>query len=81
MVEIIFDNNFKRFFSNIKDNLLKTKVIKQIKKIKLNPEIGKPMKNIRKGTRELYVKPFRLSYRFYRDTNLVEILDLHHKKR
>ena len=81
MVEIIFDNNFKRFFSNIKDNLLKTKVIKQIKKIKLNPEIGKPMKNIRKGTRELYVKPFRLSYRFYRDTNLVEILDLHHKKK
>ena len=81
MVEVIFDNNFKRFFSNIKDNLLKTKIINQIKKIKLNPEVGKPMRNTRKGTRELYIKPFRLSYRFYKDTNIVEILDLYHKKK
>jgi len=81
MVNILFDDNFKRFFSNIKDNLLKMKIIKQIKKIKLNPEIGKPMKSTRKGTRELYVKLFRLSYRFYKDTNIVEILDLYHKKK
>ena len=81
MVEVIYDAIFKRLFSKIKDNLFKIKIIKQIQKIKNNPEVGKPMKGARKGTRELYIKPFRLSYKYYKDTNIVEILDLYHKKR
>lgn len=79
MVEVLFDNKFKEFFSKIKDSLLKEKIIKQISKIKQNPEVGKPMRNVRKGTRELYLKPFRLSYRFNVSENLVEILDLYRK--
>ena len=81
MVEIIFDDNFKRFFLNIKDNLLKIKIIKQIEKIKKNPEVGKPMRNVRKGTREIYIKPFRLSYKYHIDKNIVEILEVYHKKK
>jgi len=79
MVEIRFDKNFVGIFSKIKDNFLRAKIKKQIDKIVENPEVGKPMKNIRKGTRELYVKPFRLSYSVERD--VVYILDLYHKKR
>jgi len=79
MVEILFDDNFKKLFLNLNDKLLKTKIIKQIEKIKINPKVGKPMKNIRKGTRELYIKPYRLSYKYYIDKNIVEILDLYHK--
>ncbi len=79
MVEIIFDDDFKRFFSKIKDKTLKEKIIKQIEKIRTNPEVGKPMRNIRKGTRELYIKPFRFSYKYHADKNIVEILDLYHK--
>ncbi|MFB6246665.1 MAG: type II toxin-antitoxin system RelE/ParE family toxin [Candidatus Pacearchaeota archaeon] len=48
--------------SKTKDRDLKSKVKTQVKKIVDNPEIGKPMKYSRKGTRELYVKPYRLSY-------------------
>ena len=81
MVEIIFDDDFKRFFSKIKDNLLKTKIIKQLKKIKNNPKIGKPLRNIRKGTRELYIKPLRLSHKYHVNKKIVEILDLYHKKK
>jgi len=81
MVEIIFDNDFKRLFSKLKDNLMKTKILKQIEKIKINPEIGKLMRNVRKGTRELYIKPFRLSYKYHVDKKIVEILDLYHKKK
>ncbi len=81
MVEIIFDDNFKIIFSKIKNNLLKTKIIKQLNKIKNNPEVGKSMMHDRKGTRELYLKPFRLSYKFHADKNIVEILDLYHKKK
>ncbi len=80
MVEVIFLSKFKKIFSKIKSNLLKEKIIKQIEKIKINPEIGKPMRHIRKGTRELYIKPFRLSHVYDVGRNLIEILDLYHKK-
>jgi len=81
MVEVIFDDKFKRALLKIKDNLLKLQIIKQIQKIKSNPNVGKPMRNVRKGTKELYIKPFRLSYKYYVDKNVVEILDLYHKKK
>ena len=80
MVEIRFDKRFTNIFSKLKDNLVREKIMKQIKKISSNPEIGKPMKNVRKGTRELYIKPFRLSYHFLKNENIVYILDLYHKK-
>jgi len=81
MVKIRFSKNFTNIFSKIKDNLLRLKIKKQIKKISGNPELGKPMRNIRKGTREVYIKPFRLSYKYSQEENLVYILDLYHKKR
>lgn len=77
MVNVIFDPNFKKDFKKIKDKSLKEKVIKQISKIKNNPKIGKPMKYSRKGTRELYISPLRLSYKIEGD--IVYILALYHK--
>jgi len=81
MVEIRFDKKFTIIFSKTKDELLRTKIKKQIKKISENPEIGKPMKNIRKKTRELYIKPYRLSYFYDSKEDVVYILDLYHKKK
>lgn len=80
MVNIIFDDDFKKVLSKIKDNLFKEKIFKQLQKIKENPEVGKPMMHNRKGTREVYIKPFRLSYKYHIDKDIVEILDLYHKK-
>lgn len=77
MVDVIFDSFFKREFKKIKDSGIKEKIIKQISKIKNNPEIGKPMRYSRKGTRELYIPPFRLSYKV--DEETVYILALYHK--
>jgi mRNA-degrading endonuclease RelE of RelBE toxin-antitoxin system len=79
MVGVIFDEKFKNLFSKIKDTLTKEKIIKQITKIKENPEIGKPMRFSRKGTRELYISPFRLSYLYDYAKQIVYILDLYHK--
>lgn len=81
MVEIRFDKKFTIIFSKIKDNFFKEKVMKQIQKISENPEVGKPMKHDRKGTRELYIKPFRLSYAYLKNQNLIYVLDLYHKKK
>jgi mRNA-degrading endonuclease RelE of RelBE toxin-antitoxin system len=77
VVEVIFDSGFKKDFKKIKDNLVKEKIIKQVSKIRDNPELGKPMKYGRKGTRELYISPFRLSYMV--KGNTIYILALYHK--
>ena len=81
MVEVIFAPKFKQSFSKIKDKLLKGRIIKQVSKIKINPTIGKPMKNVRKGTRELYIPPFRLSYAYHIPSDTVYILEIYHKKK
>ena len=79
MVVISFHTSFEKVFSKIKDKTLKEKIIKQLIKIKNNPEIGKPMMYARNGTREVYIPPFRLSYLFIKEENKIMILDLYHK--
>lgn len=81
MVEIRFNKKITTIFFRIKDNNLRDKIIRQIKKISENPEIGKPMKYGRKGTRELYISPFRLSYMYHYKDEIVYILDLYLKKK
>lgn len=78
MVDVVFDSTFKKNFKKIKDQFTKDKIIKQISKIKENPEIGKPVRYGRKGTRELYISPYRISY-FLNDATMY-ILELYHKK-
>lgn len=70
---------FDKELKHIKDKNLKIKIWKQIEKIIENPEIGKPMKYQRKGTREVYIKPFRLSYAYLKEENKIIFLDLYHK--
>jgi len=77
VVEVIFDSHFKKSVKKIRDATLKEKIKKQIAKIIENPEIGKPMRFGRKGTRELYVAPYRLSYTF--ESDKIILLALYHK--
>lgn len=79
MVNIEFDFFFQKLFSKIKDPVLKGKIIKQVSKLKENQDLGKPMMYGRKGTRELYISPFRLSYLYLKEENKILILDLYHK--
>ena len=81
MVNVTFTEEFKTIFSNIKDKSLKEKILKQVEKIKTNPEVGKPMRYARKGTRELYIKPFRLSCAYFKKKDHVCMLDIYHKKK
>jgi mRNA-degrading endonuclease RelE of RelBE toxin-antitoxin system len=79
MIKISFSGKFQEVFSKIKENSLKERIVKQIEKIRINPECGKPMRNIRKGTRELYISPFRLSYAYLPNQGEVVLLDFYHK--
>lgn len=81
MVKADYEPRFKLVVQKIKDELVLTKVKKQIKKIKENPRIGKPMRYGRKGTREVYVKPYRFSYLYAESEDKLVFLDLYHKKK
>lgn len=78
--EVRETDNSKRVFNKL-DKFYNDLVEKVLVKIINNPEIEKPMRNVRKGTRELYIKPFRLSYIYFVDKSLVYILDLYRKKK
>ena len=78
MVDVELIHHFQKALSKI-DNVARIKVLKQIEKIKNNPEIGKPMMYARKGTRELYIPPFRLSYAYVSNENKIIFLDIYHK--
>ena len=79
MVIFSYDPNFKRELMKIKDGANKERVKKKIRKVVDNPEVGKPMKYGRKGTREVYVGSYRLSYTYLKNKNHVVFLDLYHK--
>ena len=81
MVNVRFDDNFQRAISKIKDQEIQKSIKNKIKKIIEDPEIGKPMRNVRKGTREIYIGggTFRLSYDYHRENDTIEFLDFYHK--
>lgn len=72
-------DEFVKTLQKIRDETVKEKVKKQILKIIENPETGKPMQYSRKGTREVYVSPFRLSYAYIQEENRIILLELYHK--
>lgn len=79
MVDTVkYDKNFKKIIKKL-DKSIKDRAIKQIIKIIDDPKVGKPMRNVRKGTREVYVKPYRLSYYFDEENDLIIFLDFYHK--
>lgn len=60
-IKIEYNKKFDKIFQKLNSHNQK-QILKQIKKIIENPLIGKLMKYNRKGTRELYISPYRISY-------------------
>ena len=79
MLKIEYSDDLLKIITKIKDESLKEKVKKQIKKIVEQPEIGKPMRYTRKGTREMYIGSYQLAYAYIKDKNKLIFLDLYHK--
>jgi len=73
---IQYSPRFKKIVQKL-DASLKERVKKQIRRIVKDPSVGKPMRFSRRGTRELYVPPFRLSYAIAQDD--IIFLELYHK--
>ncbi len=78
MKEVIRTDNFLRQLKKIDKSIL-YRVEKIVIKILNEPEIGKPMRFDRKGTREVYVPPFRLNYVYDKARDILIFLDIYHK--
>ena len=76
--DVIKTPNFLRQLKKL-DKSYYSRVEKIIVKIIENPKLGKPMMYARKGTRELYLSPFRLSYHYDEKTDTIILLDIYHK--
>jgi len=79
MLTVEYSDNLIKTIKKIKDNTVKEQIKRQIAKILENPEIGKPMRYARKGTRELYIGSFRLAYAFLKKEQKIIFLDIYHK--
>ena len=76
--EVILTQKFEEDTKHIKDNLLKERIKKHIKKIIERPDIGKPLRYSLKGERTIYIKPYRLIYSIANDTLI--LLRFEHRK-
>ena len=76
-MRIIPSREFKKDVKRL-DLFLREKLEKQIKKIKENPNVGKPLK-YKRGERSLYIKPFRLIYAVRGDELI--LLKFEHRKK
>ena len=75
---IVYASKFERDVKKIKDNALKEKDEKQIRKIIENPDFGRPLRYGLKGEWTIYVKPYRLIYALQGDRLI--LLRFEHRK-
>ena len=76
--KIEYDPHFEKLISKL-DNNQKEEVKTRIRKIIAHPDVGKPMRYSRKGTRDVYAGSFRLSYAYIPKENKILFLDLYRK--
>ncbi|MBI2547094.1 MAG: type II toxin-antitoxin system RelE/ParE family toxin [Candidatus Aenigmarchaeota archaeon] len=67
ITEIIWTQDFEEDFKKIRDRVIQDRIEKQIRKIKSNPNFGKPLRYGLKGEWTIYVKPYRLIYKIEGD--------------
>jgi mRNA-degrading endonuclease RelE of RelBE toxin-antitoxin system len=79
MLTVEYTDDLLKTVRKIKDTSVKEKIKKHIAKIIEYPEIGKPMRYARKGTRELYIGSYRLAYTYFKEEKKIILLDLYHK--
>jgi len=72
-------DNFVKTFNKL-DKIFQKRVAKLIQKLIENPATGKPMRYGRRGTREVYIKPFRLSYIYLQKERQITLIDIYHKR-
>ncbi|HJH25313.1 MAG TPA: hypothetical protein C5S37_00745 [Methanophagales archaeon] len=61
-MKVIYTEEFKRDVRKVKDKKIQGRTKKMVKKIKDNPEVGKPLGYDLFGLRSIKIPPFRILY-------------------
>ena len=77
-MKVIYTEEFKRDARKVKDKKIQDRIKKMIKKIKDNPEVGKPLKYDLFGLRSTKIPPFRILYEIRVD--LIILHKFEHRK-
>jgi len=74
---VIPSEKFERQFRKIKDGIVRERILKNLNKLIILPEAGKPLRHDRKGCRRLVIKPFRIIYKIEKD--IIKIICFDHR--
>ena len=77
-MNIIYTEEFKRDIRKVKDKSIQNRIKKMVKKIKNNPEIGKPLRYNLFGFKSIKIIPFRILYEI--KDNLIILHKFEHRK-
>jgi len=78
MYELILRNPAKNFIKNLNDKNRK-EIMKKLKLLKQNPQIGKPLIKHLKGLWSLRYNNYRIVYRIKNMELIIEVLDIDHR--
>ena len=79
MVEVKYSSKFNKFRDKYDRTPLRKIIKKLIIKVITNPLVGKPMTGDRKGFREVRMKPFRLTYHYDIEKDIIKFILIYHK--
>ena len=77
-MKVIYTEEFKRDARKVKDKKIQGRIKKMVKKIRDNPEVGKPLRYDLFGLRSIQIPPFRILYEFRVD--LIFLHKFEHRK-
>ena len=77
-MKVIYTEEFKRDVRKVKDKKIQDRIKKMVKKIKDNPEVGKPLRYDLFGLRSIQIPPFRILYEISED--LIILHKFEHRK-
>ncbi len=77
-MKVIYTEEFKRDARKVKDKKIQGRIKKMVKKIRDNPEVGKPLRYDLFGFRSIQISPFRIIYEFRED--LIILHKFEHRK-
>ena len=78
MPEIFYSTEFVKWIKK-RDKNLQKQVLKKLNKLKQNPSLGKPLKNIFKNYRSLHVGEIRIIYSIQKESIIIAKAE-HRKK-
>ena len=79
MFELIFSKEAKDFLDKL-DNSIKSRILKKIKQLETEPELGKPMTAQLAGFRSLRIGDYRAIYNIIQGKLIISVIKIGHRK-